>query len=42
MKKFDCNDLKGYLIPIIVGLVTIVSGISEKNTQKRNEELEKK
>ena len=42
MKKFDFNEVKGYLIPIIVGLVTIVSGISEKNAQKRNEELEKK
>lgn len=41
-KKINFNDLKGYVFPVVLGVVTIISGISEKKANDRNLELEKK
>lgn len=38
-KKFDFETLKDYAFPIILGIVTIVSGIEDKKRDKRSEEL---
>ena len=42
MKKIDFGSLKGYVLPVIVGVVAIATGIQDKKTADRNEELEKK
>lgn len=42
MKKIEFGKLKGYIFPIIVGVVTIISGINDKKSADRNAELEAK
>ena len=34
--------MKGYVFPVVLGVVTIISGINEKRSNDRNLELEKK
>lgn len=41
-KKVNFGDLKGYILPVLVGVVTIITGINEKKANDRNAELEKK
>lgn len=41
-KKFDFRVVKDYALPVAIGIFTIISGISEKQAQKRNIELEQK
>ena len=40
--KINFKDLKGYVFPVVLGVVTIISGINEKRSNDRNLELEKK
>ena len=41
-EKIKFSDLKGYILPVLLGVGTIVSGIMEKKNQDRNAELDRK
>ena len=41
-KKFNFEIVKDYALPVAIGIFTIITGISEKKSQKRNIELEQK
>ena len=42
MKEVKFSDIKGYILPVLLGIGTIVSGIMEKKNQDRNAELDRK
>lgn len=42
MKKIEFGKLKGYIFPVIVGVVAIISGINDKKSADRNAALEAK
>ena len=42
MKEIKFSDIKGYILPVLLGIGTIVSGIMEKKSQDRNAELDRK
>ena len=42
MKEVKFSDVKGYILPVLLGIGTIVSGIMEKKNQDRNAELDRK